>query len=109
MDERRGSRRERERERKEYYFTRDTRAMICAEHDAHFDEAGGVFWELAFEPEQADDVSHIEISCDESAHCHPIISWLFTPVITYCAHHICWHSHLHIINIVQGKRGNEIE
>ena len=68
--------------------------MVCAEHDAHLYEAGRIFRQLALEPEQTDDVAHIVVSGDQSAHGDSVVGGLFPSVITDTAHNCRWHSHL---------------
>ena len=68
--------------------------MVCAQHDAHLDEAGGVFGQLALEPQQADDVPHIVVSGDQRAHSHAVVGGLFSPVIADAADHGRWSAHL---------------
>ena len=68
--------------------------MVSTEHDTHLYEACGILGQLALEPQQADDVSHIIVACDQGAHGHAIVGRLLPPVITDGAHNISGYPHL---------------
>lgn len=69
--------------------------MISTQHDAHLYEAGSIFGQLAFEPQEADDIPNIVVASDQGTHRDSIVGGFLPSIIADCAHNVCWHPYLH--------------
>ena len=78
--------------------------MVRTQHDAHLDEAGGVFGELALEPQQGDDVAHILVARHQGGHVHPMVCGLLPSVIADCGDNVGRDPHLNAVQAFKPER-----